>query len=69
MRLDLLCKSCHVWSLTLQFCCLTTGWRPAPTKTTSCAGKWKIWSVQTSKKPSDINTHMFTVVNMCGQLD
>lgn len=39
----------HVQSLTLQYSCLTTGWRTAPTKTTSSAGKWKLWSAQTSK--------------------
>lgn len=28
---------------------LISGWRPAPTRTTSCAGKWRLWSAPTSR--------------------
>lgn len=46
--------------MTLQYLRLTTGWRHAPTKTASCAEKWKTWNAQTSKNAhTDFIIHSF----------
>lgn len=53
------CKSSWRRSaLTLQCRSLITGWRPAPTRTTSCAGKWRLWSAPTRR---NFSFHPFTL--------